>query len=263
MSVTTQKVSNSSLQDKQVLLPQIEEELPYNQTINKKEPQWKPLSKIINPELTEKVKRSQKESEFGNLIQSLKEKESERKTMLSLNKLENSKLREIKITQSLNARQNIPSADNHPLIQEPSIPSGEAKQLIDQLVVKIKFLSEHQDRDEARIILKPEHLGTLRLHLSIHKTELTLGVHVSNSRTGELIQKNLAYLKASLEKEGLFLRDFSLSLNQNPNFGRGQRERNLFLDFGREPLSFGLNSFTDEEEDIRLSLERHYVNYLI
>jgi len=173
---------------------------------------------------------------------------------------------ELKMSQALSSGQDITSHIDHsqPFIRENTFPQlGEGRELIGEIVDKIKFLTEHQERREARIVLKPEHLGTLRLHLSMQKTELTLGIQVSDPRTGELIQKNLAYLRASLEKEGLFLKDFSLSLEQNFDFDGGERERNLPFAFERKPFPAGSTFFSDEEEKevIRLTLERHYINY--
>jgi len=202
-------------------------------------------------------------------IKSFQEKENRIKEMLStIGELKDRSSSELKMSQALSSGQDITSHIDHsqPFIRENTFPQlGEGRELIGEIVDKIKFLTEHQERREARIVLKPEHLGTLRLHLSMQKTELTLGIQVSDPRTGELIQKNLAYLRASLEKEGLFLKDFSLSLEQNFDFDGGERERNLPFAFERKPFPAGSTFFSDEKEKevIRLTLERHYINYRV
>ncbi|RLE09061.1 hypothetical protein DRJ00_05130, partial [Candidatus Aerophobetes bacterium] len=202
-------------------------------------------------------------------IKSFQEKESGIKDAAStIGELKDRSSSELKMSQALSSGQDITSHIDHsqPFIRENTFPQlREGRELIGEIVDKIKFLTEHQERREARIVLKPEHLGTLRLHLSMQKTELTLGIQVSDPRTGELIQKNLAYLRASLEKEGLFLKDFSLSLEQNFDFDGGERERNLPFAFERKPFPAGSTFFSDEEEKevIRLTLERHYINYRV
>ena len=202
-------------------------------------------------------------------IKSFQEKESRIKEAAStIGELKDRSSSELKMSQALSSGQDITSHIDHsqPFIRENTFPQlREGRELIGEIVDKIKFLTEHQERREARIVLKPEHLGTLRLHLSMQKTELTLGIQVSDPRTGELIQKNLAYLRASLEKEGLFLKDFSLSLEQNFDFDGGERERNLPFAFERKPFPAGSTFFSDEKEKevIRLTLERHYINYRV
>ncbi len=155
--------------------------------------------------------------------------------------------------------------NNHPLTQNVVFShSGEERNLITQIAVRIKFLCEHQDKSEGTIILKPEHMGTLRLHLSIQKADLALNMQTSNPRTGELIQKNLEYLKSSLEKEGLLLKDFTLSQEQNPGFGGGGEQDKNFLHHSRRKVSpIREDIFPEQEEGTIVSEEYHYVNYLI
>jgi len=202
-------------------------------------------------------------------IKSFQEKENKIKEMPSTTgELKDRSPSGFKMSQALSLEQDITSRIDHSqsLIRENTFPQlGEGKELIGEIVDKIKFLTEHQQKREARIVLKPEHLGTLRLHLSMQRTDLTLGIQISDPRTGELIQKNLTYLRNSLEKEGLFLKDFSLSLEQNFDFDGGERQKNLPFAFERKPFPAGSAFFSDEKEKevIRLTLERHYINYRV
>jgi len=133
-----------------------------------------------------------------------------------------------------------------------------------QIVAKIKFLYEHQDKSKGTIILKIEHLGIIRLHLSIQKADLSLNMQTLNQKTGELIQRNLEYLKSSLEKEGLFLKDFTLSHDQNSGFNEGrEQEKNLLHYSRRRIFSIGGGIFSERGGNIIVSEEYHYVNYLI
>ena len=244
--------------------------LPYR-ALRKGSQELSEIERRSHPKNLDPLKHAKGEKQTLSMasIKSFGEKESGIKEVAStMGELKGRSSSELKMPQALSSGQDITSHIDHsqPLIRENTFPQlGEGRELIGEIVDKIKFLTEHQERREARIVLKPEHLGTLRLHLSMQKTELTLGIQVSDPRTGELIQKNLAYLRASLEKEGLFLKDFSLSLEQNFDFDGGERQRDLPFAFERKPFPAGSTFFSDEKEKevIRLTLERHYINYRV
>ncbi|MCD6232106.1 flagellar hook-length control protein FliK [Candidatus Aerophobetes bacterium] len=220
-----------------------------------------PHPSLIKEDLNEKILRNPKQ------VKSLKIKENlEDTTQTRENRKKSEVIHRFQSSLSGNLEEKFASKVNsHPLTQNVVFSHfEEERNLMTQIVAKIKFLYEHQDKSKGTIILKIEHLGIIRLHLSIQKADLSLNMQTLNQKTGELIQRNLEYLKSSLEKEGLFLKDFTLSYDQNSDFNEGrEQEKNLLHYSGRRIFPIGEGIFPERGRNIIVSEEYHYVNYLI
>ena len=135
-------------------------------------------------------------------------------------------------------------------------------QLIDQILNKIHLLRQKEET-RATFLLKSKEFGDINVHIKLQDSDLLLQIQVSDSKTAQLIQSNFSYLKQSLEKQGLFLKEFNMDFNQNSensNEGRYRTKKDtnfLFLPDNIIP--------TDYEEDLNLqvSSQSYSINYLV
>ncbi|MCD6256581.1 flagellar hook-length control protein FliK, partial [Candidatus Aerophobetes bacterium] len=135
-------------------------------------------------------------------------------------------------------------------------------QLIDQILNKIHLLRQKEET-RATFLLKSKEFGDINVHIKLQDSDLLLQIQVSDSKTAQLIQSNFSYLKQSLEKQGLFLKEFNMDFNQNSensNEGRYRTKKDtnfLFLPDNIIP--------TDYEENLNLQVnsQSYSINYLV
>ncbi|MCD6317721.1 flagellar hook-length control protein FliK [Candidatus Aerophobetes bacterium] len=144
-----------------------------------------------------------------------------------------------------------------------SLYPEQEKQVIEQILDKIYFLKAH-NQNKAKILLKPSSLGNLKINLSMGKEALSLQIQVSNLKASQIIQDGFLYLKESLRKEGIFLKEFDVSLNQNSDFGQGKEQAKNFPSPHRNLFSSGINTLFKEKKssNIRVNQVPYYINYL-
>ena len=95
-------------------------------------------------------------------------------------------------------------------------------EIIDQIVKKavIRF---RDGISEARIDLKPELLGHLRISISTENQQVTLRILTEHPLVKEIIESSAAQLRADLSSQGLQMEQLEVGVN-------GDRDR-----FGRQP----------------------------
>jgi flagellar hook-length control protein FliK len=87
-----------------------------------------------------------------------------------------------------------------------------------------------ESKTEAKIRLKPESLGELKIHLMMDGGSMKAVLNAANPQAKELIEANLSALKQSLEGSGIQVKEFEVSVNQqNDHDNQGythNRQRN-------------------------------------
>lgn len=99
-------------------------------------------------------------------------------------------------------------------------------QILKQVVDKASVLIT-QDKAEMIVNLKPDNLGKLSLKVVTENGIVTAQIMAENQQVKQIIEANLNILKDSLEKQGLNVQQFSVSVGQdswNRNFNHGAKE---------------------------------------
>ncbi|MCD6575080.1 flagellar hook-length control protein FliK, partial [Candidatus Aerophobetes bacterium] len=135
-------------------------------------------------------------------------------------------------------------------------------QLTNQILHYIDIMRSKK-QSKALFFLKSKEFGDLRIHLMMEKSNLMLQIHVSETKTGEIIQNNLSYLRQNLEKEGIFLKEFTMDFSGNTSFSDEQKSQpGVPFPSGVEA---GDNIFPDKEreESLQVNAVSYYVDYLV
>jgi len=120
----------------------------------------------------------------------------------------------------------------------------DAEGLIKQVVEKFDILVDG-GKSEARIQLKPKHLGELRIHLIMENGSMRAVLDTSSHHVKEILEANLQSLKQSLEDQGIQVGKFNVSVGQHrESHGRG-------LNHSRNNSPDGLNGGDDVTQEAR------------
>jgi len=103
----------------------------------------------------------------------------------------------------------------------------------DQLVEKAVFNARH-GVSEARIDLKPDHLGSLRLQILTENAQVSVRIVAETAAARDLLESHLQSLRQELQNQGLKVETFDVALADDPSRQRqswpspamaGQRRR--------------------------------------
>ncbi|MBB6481955.1 flagellar hook-length control protein FliK [Spirochaeta isovalerica] len=92
----------------------------------------------------------------------------------------------------------------------------------DQIVKKASFVLKDNNQGEIKLILKPEALGRVKIHLDMNENNLVGKIIVENSRVGQIFENNLSNLSKAFEEAGIS----SSSIEVTVGDGNGNREGN-------------------------------------
>jgi hypothetical protein len=98
-----------------------------------------------------------------------------------------------------------------------------------QLVEKVKLLVS-EGRSELEVQLKPEHLGRLKLNLTLEDGVITAKFVVENPKVGQIIETNMAHLRSVLTEAGLKFEQANVSYG-GENFSGYNEDRPSFKSF--------------------------------
>lgn len=122
-----------------------------------------------------------------------------------------------------------------------------SKDIVSQVVQHI-VISVSKDKSNARIQLKPEFLGELKVKIEFANNQLTAKFEAANSVTKELLEASAIKIKQALEAHGLKIDEFVVQLKdgQHRHPGHGG-----FTDDGRDRKYDDGNSmrYSDETEE--------------
>lgn len=100
-------------------------------------------------------------------------------------------------------------------------PAGNSFQaMTDQIVKQTGILLKNDNAGEIRLVLKPEHLGKLRIKINMVNNNLAGKIFVQNHEALRLVQQNLASLYRALRDSGFTTTQLNVSVG-----GREQEER--------------------------------------
>ena len=149
------------------------------------------------------------------------------------------------------------TAENH-----SPLPAVRASELIDQILNQIE-LARVRNQNQARFLLRSEDFGNIHVNLKMERNTLVLQIQVSENRTGQLLQDNIHYLKQTLEREGIFLKEFSVGYEED--FSPSHQHKGAWKSFKSAGISIDTNFYSEREEneDEPINLYSRYINFLV
>jgi hypothetical protein len=101
---------------------------------------------------------------------------------------------------------------------------GGKPDVVDQIVQRAAVLLR-SDRGEARIDLKPEYLGQVRMHIVTDHQMVTVRILAESPMVRDLIEHNLHQLKSDLHQQGLQVERVEVSVSEDPRRDAGRHAR--------------------------------------
>ncbi len=112
-----------------------------------------------------------------------------------------------------------PGAEKAP----PPSPEGFRENNLASIVERIA-VTVRGSQSEARMALKPENLGNLRVQISTENNMVSIKIMTEFSMARDLLESNLPQLKAELQQQGLDVEEFDVSLeDEKQPFRREER----------------------------------------
>jgi flagellar hook-length control protein FliK len=95
------------------------------------------------------------------------------------------------------------------------------ERLVPEIVRQAGIILRDGGEGEIRLVLKPEHLGSMRIRLQLGESSLEGRIVVDNSNVKELLEANLEGLKSALRQEGWASANIDVTVSGG---GSGRRE---------------------------------------
>lgn len=119
-------------------------------------------------------------------------------------------------------------------------------QNLDPIVERIA-VSVRGNQSEARIALKPDHLGSIRLQIATDNGTVSIKILTEFPMARDLLEAHLPQLKADLQQQGLDLEEFNVNLdNEEQHFRREDRRQQ---GAPRSPLGSGRRGAHSDRPD--------------
>lgn len=103
----------------------------------------------------------------------------------------------------------------------------------EQIVKKATFILKDNNQGEIKLILKPESLGRVKIHLNMNENNLVGKIIVENSRVGQIFENNLNDLSRSFEEAGISSSSIEVSVGdgseQNPDQDKNYKNDQPFF----------------------------------
>jgi flagellar hook-length control protein FliK len=84
-----------------------------------------------------------------------------------------------------------------------------------EILKSAKFILKDHDKGEIKLILKPERLGEIKIHLSLTNNSIEAQILVDNKEVEEAFRENLQELIAAFQEQGFEIGDFSVSTRES------------------------------------------------
>lgn len=162
---------------------------------------------------------------------------------------------------------NMVSMNSNPekVIHEVSKPFVEnvrsGNEIVRQVVEKAQVILDG-DKSEMVLSLKPESLGKLSLKVVTENGIVMAKFIAENQQVKQVLESNMQFLKENLEKQGLNVQGFSVSVRQDSGDGKGHysdgsdRKRNMSIKFQDVP-----GIMADPSGFIQTGSENTYLNW--
>ena len=109
----------------------------------------------------------------------------------------------------------------------PALPRSAQERLLPEIVHQAGIILRDGGEGEIRLVLRPEHLGSVRIRLHLGESSLEGRIVVDNSNVKELLDANLEGLKSALRQEGYASANIDVTVS-----GGGGERRELEPDPG-------------------------------
>ncbi len=96
---------------------------------------------------------------------------------------------------------------------QQDIQKSEPQNLLNQIVNKVELLV-HSNKNEIKMKLSPEALGSLSIEITVEKGVMTAKVFTENYQVKELIENNLNQLKINLGEKGINVSSLEVNVGQ-------------------------------------------------
>ena len=93
-------------------------------------------------------------------------------------------------------------------------------QIIERVAVSVRG-----EQSEARITLKPDHLGSLRLQIATENNTVSIKITTEFPMARDLLESHLPQLKAELQQQGLDVEEFRVTLSEEQHHFRREERR--------------------------------------
>ena len=124
-----------------------------------------------------------------------------------------------------------------------SFRENNVAQIIERVAVSVRG-----GQSEARIALKPDHLGSLRVQIITENNTVSIKIMTEFSMARDLLESHLPQLKMELQQQGLEVEKFDVLLSEDQqNLSRhGRRQQNASA---ARPNSGSRNEKADQQTD--------------
>jgi flagellar hook-length control protein FliK len=120
------------------------------------------------------------------------------------------------------------------------------EQIVQRAAVHLK-----SDQGEARIDLKPEFLGQVRMQIVTENQQVTVRILTESPMVRDLIEQNLHQLKSDLQQQGLQVERVDVSVADNPRRDAGRQDRAGGRRNGRGPSEVDVPAIGSVEERVQ------------
>ena len=108
-----------------------------------------------------------------------------------------------------------------PTPEAESFRSQNVGPIVERIAVSVRG-----EQSEARIALKPDHLGHIRLQIATENNTVSIRIMTEFPMARDLLESHLPQLKADLQQQGLDLDEFNITLDdEDQHFRREERRQ--------------------------------------
>lgn len=114
----------------------------------------------------------------------------------------------------------LPVAEKESPLPAESFRANNVSQIVERIAVSVRG-----QQSEARIALKPDHLGSIRLQIATENNTVSVRIMTEFPMARDLLETHLPQLKADLQQQGLDVEEFDVTLSEEQHQFRREERR--------------------------------------